>query len=211
MERFEFLNGLFLQRHKLLTLRHDYNTSGTIYREAGVKCVSSTALKMISMKSGTVEYALEIPAAFWRSAEATSASAAVTTSTQTYTVAALTGGNAPVSDSLIRVKGAFSGMTITDVATGSMLQLIGAVTSTQYIIIDPATWTATKVTSDTWNRFSAGASDYSLNVVSNRGFGSQFIMEPLIVGGALAYQITLSASAPASSPVVEVRAKKAFL
>lgn len=210
MQNFEFLNGLFLQRHKLLTLRHDYDSAGTVYREALVKCVSSTAPKMLDMKSGLIDYALEIPGSFWRAgSDSTSASPVLTTSTQTYTVTALTGGNAPVADSLIRVKGAISGATITDVATGSQITITAPLLSTEYLVIDPANWVARKQSSNTWSL--TGGTDFANNVVSNEGYGSQFVMEPFISGGALVYQVTLISSSPASSPVVEFRAKKAFL
>lgn len=212
MENLEFLNGLFLQRHKLLPLRHDYTPAGSIYRMADVKCISSTDVRRLSISSGMIEYALEIPGAFWRSgSESTTATPVVTTSTQTYTVASLAGGNAPVSDATIRVKGAFSGILIKDVATGSQLELIGAISASEYVIISPAEWFASKVNTDTWNRFSSGWVNYSNNVVSNRGSGSQFIMEPLITAGALGYQITFSGTTLSSSPVIEVRAKKSFL
>lgn len=212
MERIEFLNGLFLQRHKLLPLRHDYNVANTVYREAMVKCTSSSQVKMLTPTSGTIDYGLEIPSSFWRAGtESTSASPAVTASTQTYSVVSLNGGNAPVSDARIRVKGAFSTLLIKDVATGSLIQLTGAITSSQYVIITPDEWFAKKVISDTWDRYSAGSTDYSTFVVSNRGQGSQFITEPSIVGGALTYQLELWATGASSSPVVEIRAKKAYL
>jgi len=209
MQNYEFLNGLFLQRHKLLKLRHDYDTAGTVYREADVKCTVSTELKLLNMNAGLVDYSLEIPKSFWRSAEATTTSPVLTTSTQTYTVAALTGGNAPVSDALIRIKGAVSGATITDVATGSSITLTAPLLATEYCVIDPVNWAARKQTTNTWAL--TGGTDYSNNVVSNEGFGSQFVMEPFISGGALVYQVTLTSSSPATSPVVEFRAKKAFL
>ena len=210
MQNFEFLNGLFLQRHKLLTLRHDYNAAGTVYREAQVKCVSSTDIKLLTMSSGLVEYALEIPKAFWRDGTATTWSTnPLTTGPFTYNISGLYGGNAPVSDSLIRIKGALSGATITDVATGSQLVLTGPLTATEYCVIDPVNWVARKQTTNTWSL--TGGTDYSNNVISNRGFGSQFTMEPLIVAGLLQYQVAFTTSSPASSPVVEFQAKKAFL
>jgi hypothetical protein len=209
MQNYEFLNGLFLQRHKLLKLRHDYDSAGTVYREADVKCVASTQLKLLNMNSGLVDYALEIPKSFWRSAEVTWATNALGIGPFTYTLSGFTGGNAPITDSLIRIKGAVSGATITDVATGSSITLTAPLLATEYCVIDPVSWTARKQTSNTWAL--TGGTDYSNNVVSNEGFGSQFVTEPLIVGGALVYQATFSTSSPASSPVVEFRAKKAFL
>lgn len=209
MERVEFINGLFLQRHKLLELRHDYNVANTVSRHAFVTCVSSSEISFgPGVKSGTIDYYLEVPGCFWRSAAATDfASPAVTTVLTSRTLTNLTGGNAPVADALIRVKGAFSTMTIRDNVTGSQLTISTPLLATEYIIIDPVKWTARKVTADTW----VGGTVVDASVISNRGMGSMFVLEPGIVAGALQYSVSVSATNPATAPAFEVRAKKSYL
>jgi hypothetical protein len=210
MKNVEYLNNLFLQRHKLIELRHDYDVAGTISRHAFIKVISSTEIQVLGqgMKQGTIEYAAEIPGSFWRSiTETTQSLGAVTATPTTVTVSNLTGGNAPVGDALIRVKGAFTTMTLVDVTTGDQLIINTPLTATEYIIIDPVLWTARKVTTNTWT----GGTNVDWLVVSNKGSGSLFTMEPSLSGTAFLYRITQSAIAPSSSPTVEVRAKKAYL
>jgi hypothetical protein len=210
MKNVEYLNNLFLQRHKLIELRHDYDVAGTISRHAFIKVISSTEIQVLGqgMKQGTIEYAAEIPGSFWRSiTETTQSLGAVTATPTTVTVSNLTGGNAPVGDALIRVKGAFTTMTLVDVTTGDQLIINTPLTATEYIIIDPVLWTARKVTTNTWT----GGTNVDWLVVSNKGSGSMFTMEPSLSGTAFLYRITQSAIAPSSSPTVEVRAKKAYL
>lgn len=209
MERVEFINGLFLQRHKLLELRHDYNIANTVSRHAFVTCMSSSEINFnFGVKSGTLEYLMTVPGCFWRSATTSDfVSPAVTTVLTARTLTNLTGGNAPVADSLIRVKGAFSTLTLKDAATGSQLTITTPLTATEYIIIDTANWTARKVTTNTWT----GGTVVDSSVTSNRGMGSMFVTEPSIVAGALAYSVSASATNPATSPTFEIRAKKSYL
>jgi hypothetical protein len=210
MANVEYINNLFLQRHKLLELRHDYNVSGSISRHAFVKFISNSEIQTYGqgMKAGTIEYIATVPGVFWRSiTQTTQALPAVTTTPTTVTVTNLTGGNAPVEDSLIRVKGAFTTLTLVDVTTGDQLLINTPLAATEYIIIDPILWTGRKVTSDTWS----GGTNVDALVISNRGSGSMFSMEPSLSGTSFLYRITQSAIAPASSPVVEIRAKKAYL
>lgn len=208
MTRVEYLNNLFLQRHKLLELRHDYNEAKTTTRYAYLNFNAAGDISTLGpgVKEGKVTYNGSVPGSFWRSASADAALAAVTTTPVTVTVPNLTGGNAPVSDALIRVSGAFNTLTITDFTTKDSLTINTPLAAGQYIIIDPANWTAYKVTTNTWT----GGTDVSANVISNRGSGSQFTMEPSLSGTAFLYRITQSASAPTGA-VVEVRARKAFL
>lgn len=209
MERVEFLNGLFLQRHKLLELRHDYDVDNSVSRHAYVQVKSSTEVKVLpGMKSGTIEYLLEVPGAFWRSRLASDyTSTAVAAIPAVFTLTNLTGGNAPVGDALIRVKGGFSTMTLKDVTTGNQLVINTPLTATEYIIIDTKNWTARKVTTDTWD----GGTVVDSSVISNRGMGPMMNLEPSIVSGALAYSIVASATNPASAPSFSVRAKKSYL
>jgi hypothetical protein len=208
MERVEFINGLFLQRHKLLELRHDYNIANTVSRHAFVTCMSASDIAFKNgVQSGTIDYLMSVPGSFWRSSSTSDfVSPSVTTALTARTLTNLTGGNAPVADALIRVKGAFSSMTLINPVTGSQLVITTPLLATEYIIIDVAKWTARKVTSNTWT----GGTVVDSSVVSNRGMGSMFVIEPSIVSGALAYSVSASATNP-GTPTFEIRAKKSYL
>lgn len=208
MENVEFVNGLFLQRHKLLELRHDYNVAGTVSRHAWVKCRNATEVEMLGTQDGFIEYMLEIPGVFWKSTTSTDwTSGMLTTTPQTFVINNLTGGNAPVNDSLIRVKGGFATCTVTDYFTGSSITVNTACTDTEYVIIDPVKWTARKVTTNTWS----GGSIVDSQVSSNRGMGHMIQFEPGIVSGELRYQATASVTNPTGTPSFAVRAKRSYL
>lgn len=209
MERVEFLNGLFLQRHKLLELRHDYDAAGTVARIALVTCVSSTDIVYEhGMKSGTISYYLEVPGSFWRSPDTqTYMSAPITANRAVFSITTLNGGNAPVADALIRVKGAFSTFNIRDEVTGSEINITTPLAAGEYIIIDTANWTAHHVLTDTWDGGTVG----DTSVISNRGMGTMLMIEPAINAGQLAYTMSAVATNPASAPTFEIRAKKSHL
>lgn len=208
MENVEFVNGLFLQRHKLLELRHDYDSAGTVSRHAFVKCRGGTEIERLGTQDGIIEYLLDIPGVFWRSVNSSDwNSGMLTAAQQTFIINNLTGGNAPVVNSLIRVKGGFSTCTVTDVASGSSITVNTPCTDTEYVIVDPVLWTARKVTTNTWS----GGAIVDSQVTSNRGMGHMIQFEPSIVSGALRYQAYASVTNPSGTPSFAVRAKKAYL
>lgn len=210
MTNFEFINGLFMQRHKLLTLRHDYNEAGTNARFAEVQFLSGSEPEWVGpgANAALIDYVATIPGVFWRSQNTIdNVTPAITTAVVERELSALSGGNAPIYDSLIRVKGAFSSLTIVESATGHTITVNTSLTATEYIIIDTANWTARKVTTDTWT----GGTVVDHLVTSSRGQGSMISLEPMISGGALKYFLKLSATAPSGSPNLTVRARKSYL
>lgn len=206
MEGLELLYGLFSQRRRLLPLVHDYGNGQK--RVAMVEVLSEVTPDWFLLGTTYVDVTLRVPDVFWRSeSEVTATTPAVTASAATHTLSLLD-GTAPIVDSLIRVKGAFSTLTLSDPVTGDQIKVNTPLTATQYIIIDTAKWTAHRVTTDTWD--TSGGTDVSLLVESNRGRGAMLTLEPdqLISGGR--YRLTVQATAPASTPVVAVRAKKSY-
>lgn len=208
MENLEYVNGLFLQRHKLLQLRHDYDVDGNEARIAYTTFTSGSEPQMNNgMRSGTMDYMATIPGVFWRSEfEQIVSIPTITTTPSVVTLSALSGANAPITDALIRIKGGFSSLTLSDIATGSTLTVNTALAAGEYVIVDPVNWTARKVTSDTWD----GGTSIDQLVVSNKGYGSMFTLEPSMVFGELLYQVQVSATNPVS-PRVEIRTKKSYL
>ena len=209
MYRVEYLNALFLQRHKLLELRHDYDVDGYVSRHAFIKVTSATEVQAIGtgMRAGKIEYFAEIPGVFWRSAVETTQLLNVGTTPSTVLVPSLTEGNAPVADALIRFKGGFSSMVLEDYTTKSKLTVNTALSASEYIIVDTANWTARKVTTNTWE----GGTNVDMSVVSNRGMGSMFVMETSLFGNDFPYRVTHYCTNPSGTPTVEIRAKKSYL
>lgn len=210
MANLEFVNGLFLQRHKLLELRHDYNEAGTNSRHAFVTFSSSAEPSLMDggAKKATIQYNGTIPGAFWRSSAFVTHTSPATTITPTQIeLTALAGGNAPITDALIQVKGAFSAFTITEPTSGDSVTLSFAATATQYFLIDTAKWRVYNTTANSW----VPGTEIATGWTCNRGRGSMISFEPKVSSGALKYYLTHSATNPSSSPNVTVRAKKSFL
>ena len=215
MTNVEYINALFLQRHKLLELRHDYDVDGAVSRHAFVKFNSGSEIKMVGtgVRAGTLNFMAEIPGAFWRSAIATqSGIEAYNTQLAPSIVRSLTGGNAPVDDALIRFKGGFSRIELEDITTGSKLIVNTPLTDREFIVVDTKNWTARKFSSDeTVNIPWEGGTNVDMSVVSNRGYGSMFIMEPSLWGTDFMYRVTGYTSNPVGSPRIDILAKKSYL
>lgn len=207
MENIEFINGVIGQRHKALDLIHHYSTSQD--RHAKVEFMESYEPKLYSPLKALLQLRASVLNTFWRSPVASdTTSGAIGTGLGVTDLINLSGGNAPVSDALIRVKGAFSELVLVDPVSGSTLQIKTPLTATQYIIIDTANWTARKVTTNTWE----GGTVVDSLVVSNRGYGSMFEIAPSRYNStSLNYQLQAKATNPSSSPVATVRAKKSYL
>lgn len=201
----EKMNGVFGQRRKLLTVEHDYG-NGT--KRVNYATVSEEIVPEIeNFTYCFYSVTLSFPSPFWRSAASVDSQAVVATASSATTTLTGTVGTAPITDALIRVKGAFSTLTLSDPVTGDQIVVGTPLTATEYIIIDTSNWTAKKVTTNTWT----GGTDVSSLVNSNRGQGPMFIMEPdtLLTGGR--YRLTISSTNPASSPSVQVRGKLSYL
>lgn len=209
MLNIEFLYGLFMQRHKLLELRHDYRTDGTNSRHAFVQFKTSTEPKLGNRNTqATMEFIGEIPGVFWQSLNSVDVQSPTTTTTATQIeLSGLSGGNAPITDALIRMKGGFSSFLVIDGTTRHSIQLNSPISSTEYAIIDTTDWSVRKVTSDTWT----GGTRIDASAVASRGAGPMLTFEPQIAGGALKYYLTHQVTNPVGSPSVIVRARKKFL
>jgi len=208
MTNLEFLNGLFLQRHKALELRHDYNIAGTNSRHAFVTFMTGTEPKLMNQNTqAVVDFIGTIPGVFWRSLNTIDVQSPTTTTTATeIELSALSGGNAPITDALIRIKGGFGGYQLWDSTTGHSLSVNMSLTSSQWIIIDTVKWTGSVVSTDTWE----GGTRVDQFISSSRGGGPMLTFEPQISGGALKYFMKHQATNPVS-PSVIIRAKKSFL
>lgn len=100
-------------------------------------------------------FALRLDGVFWRTAVATSATTTVDASP--VTVSGLFSGlSAPVQDALVRVKGAATGLVVTD-SSGAWFSYAGTLTASQYLRFESDSGRAFVTTSATWS----GGSDVS--------------------------------------------------
>lgn len=205
MRSIAFWQGVFSQRGRLLPLIHELGDGTSII--AMVQAKGSIEPQQITDSECRLPALFTVPGVFWRSL-ATSDSTANITATQVTTVlVGLAGSSGSINDALIRVKGALSGLVVTDPVSGDSLTVTTALAAGEYLVIDCANWTAKKVTSDTWT----GGTDVSQYVVSNRGSGSMFTLNPDFITGVGRIRLTAKGTNPASSPVVTVQAKSSYL
>lgn len=200
----EMMNGVFGQRRKLLRVVHQYAPGVTRVNDGMV--LDATPPETTTDKYANYAVNMTFPLPFWRSAATlTAGTPALTSTLAVYALQDFT-STAPIVDSLVRVKGAFSTAAVIDAITGDEISINTPLTASEYAVIDCANWTARKVSSDTWS----GGTDISHLVSSNRGQGSMFTLEPdqLLTGGR--YRVRVRATNPASSPTVEVRARLSY-
>jgi hypothetical protein len=141
----------------------------------------------------------------------------MTTSTQTVNLDTIMGeGNAPVTDGLVRVKGAISaGGTLTIRDRNNAFRAIKytaatALAATEYVVIDMATLTARLQTSNTWD-MSTGT-DVSSRV-STSGDGAFYLMPapgPNFPAGPWSYTVTAVGVSAAATAGFELRVRRSF-
>lgn len=208
MENYEFIMGIVGQRHKPLELVHHYDAQGNNNRVALVSFPDSSELAMDGPTRGQIDLHGVVLSTFWRSAQTFEWTySPIDPSSTITTLTPFTGGNAPITDALIRFKGGFGMTVMNDIASGSQLRVETALTSNEYIIVDTLNWTARKVTGDTWE----GGVNVDNLVVSNRGSGTMFEIAPHRVGSSLVYQVNVPTTNPMNSPAATIRARKAYL
>lgn len=215
-ENLELITAVIAQRHKLLDLRDHYDNNATNDRIAQVSLASSVEPVMTSNKSAIITAVMSVPKAFWRSASTyDAATPQVTNTASTHTLTGFTGGNAPIDDMLIRIRGgAFSSMTIKDPAGGRQLNINTALLATETMLIDPANWKAIIVSgtsTDTWS-MNQGR-NVSANVEPNVGYGSMLLIEPSLnsLATAFNYNVTVAGTNVSGSPTVTFRARRSYL
>lgn len=204
----ELLMGIIGQP-RLLTLVDQYGSvPGANDRHAEIQVLASVEPELLVHRAAELQVVCSVPGTFWRGATAVDATTpTATTATVTHTLTALDGGTAPITDALIRVKGGFATLTITDANGGGSITINEPCTDTQYIIIDPKNWTARKVTTNTWS----GGTNVDSEVVSDRGMGSMLTLQPQFSTDKGSYRLAISATNPSGTPLVTARARKAYL
>ncbi|MBM7767364.1 hypothetical protein JOE62_000777 [Glutamicibacter nicotianae] len=203
----ELLYGVLGQRHRLLTLADTVRG-----REAKVEVLESVEPERVGQRMWKMGVALRAPSVFWRSPATVDSTQPIPqgASNPSPFLTEFGGGTGPINDALIRFRGNFSQVILEDIVSGDRLTVNQAATSTQYVVVDTANWVARLHSTDTWDL--VGGTDVINSVVSNRGSGPMFTLNPDFVSGAGRYQMRITGAINATtSPLVTVRAKKSFI
>lgn len=210
MDNLTLLYGIIGTRHKLLTITHEYAPGKTIQALAEVTGASDPSTLKLNLSR--VQFDLSIPSVFWRSPATVDTTQPIPqgASNPSPFLTEFGGGTGPINDALIRFRGNFSQVILDDIVSGDRLTVNQAATSTQYVVVDTANWVARLHQTDTWDL--VGGTDVINNIVSNRGSGPMFTLNPDFASGAGRYQMRITGAINATtSPVVTVRAKRSFI
>lgn len=150
---------------------------------------------------------LRIPGAYWRDA-AESTSTLVSLSAASVDVDVLAGISAPVQDAIVRVRGACTGLRVTDDATGSWFDYAGDLLASNYLRFESATGRAWVTTSDTWT----GGTEVSgqIDLDGPRGV---FELGPMLAVGDPSTRVAtlVVTTATRSGAAAQVRARGAYI
>lgn len=214
-ENLEFIVGVMTQRNKLLELRDHYEGANpSSDRVAMVTLSASSEPVMIDRQSALVSVLFSVPGTFWRSAEEITGISPEITNTGLHGYSIITGGNAPIDDFILRVRGAFSSLFIEDVVTGTRLDVEAPLARDETMLIDTVDWKAIIVqgtTVDTWT-LNQGR-DVSGYVTPNSGYGSMFRVEPELAasGTSLVYRVNAEATNISKPVTIEYRTRRSYL
>lgn len=159
-----------------------------------------------SRTPGYVDYlvTLRIYDMFWRDTSV-GTTAAVTITSGSQVVPVMSGISAPVRDTIIRLKGSLTNPQVTD-TLGTFFQYIGTVSGTNYLRFESATGRAYITTSNVWT----GGTEVTGSVL-NGPTSYFFSLTPLFSDPVTrSGSVTVTSTAQASSPTIEVRAAGAY-
>lgn len=152
-----------------------------------------------------VRIMLRVPGAFWRDASATTTTAA-SLSAASVDVPVFAGLSAPVQDAIVRVKGACTGLRVTDDASLAYFDYSGELTSSQYLRFESASGRAWVTSSDVWTGGTEVSGDIDLD-----GPLGVFEITPLTVDPADREAVLVVTTATRSSAQIQVRGRGAYL
>lgn len=196
----ESLNALFARRPLKLT------KVGDSTREVSVTLLTSEVIRVFpAAEYVDMAYYVSLDDAAWRSSSV-STSAAVTLGAASVPVNGLFPGlSAPVQDALVRVKGAVTGLQVTD-SSGAWFTYGGTLTASQYLRFDAATGRAWVTGGDTWT----GGTEVS-GQIDYGGPRRIFEVTPFFTDPAVREGRLTVATASRTSASVQVRGRGAFL
>lgn len=159
-------------------------------------------------RSVDMRYTLAMLDAAWRD-KAQDTSAAVALAASVNVTGLLPGGSAPVQDAIVRVKGAATGLQVTDQASGSWFTYAGSIPAGSYLRFEASTGRAFVTSTNTWS----GGTEVS-GAVDFGGRNGLFELTPI---GTLAAPQTRSAALTVTtatrdaSAAIEVRTRRSYI
>lgn len=178
-------------------------SNGTVEAVVELEDAPATHFQSAEETWADITVMLRIPGVYFRSVAA-STSSPVALSGASVTVLALPGITGKVTDAIVRVKGAVTGLRVE--CGESFATFAGAVAANEYVRIDSGTRTAWLTATDTW----AGGTD----VTGQLDWGPTFyplIISPSFVDPATRTGELTVITATRTNAAVEVRAKGAYV
>ena len=152
-----------------------------------------------------VTFVIRLPGAYWRAVAETTSAAAALSSGSVAVGSLFPGLSAPVQDAIVRVKGATTGLQVTD-SGGSWFTYAPALTGSQYLRFEAATGRAYVTSSDTWT----GGTEVSGDVDFG-GPRSVFEITPYFTDPSARAGQLVVATASRSSADIRVRGRAAHV
>lgn len=183
-------------------------TSGGITTSAPVEFVTASPGQFIADTLADISVQLAVPGVFLRSASVDSTPEVVTTG-EVVTLAALGAGTAPVSDAVLRFRGAATSVTIVDVTSGTGISWTGSLSNSQFLFLHPATASARIGTASDW---ASGGTDAS-GGLSYPAPGLLQIWPRMLAAdpAARAARVTVTGAGFDANTTLTVRAQPAYL
>lgn len=192
-----------------------FGVATSLQRVAAARGVGSVAIERINERTARITVLVEIMGAFWRSVDdATSVSTPITTATQTVSLNTVAGdSNAPLTVGKIRIKGPISvGGSVRvfdrDTMRGVGFKAQAALLASEYVLINLADLSATKVSSDVW----AGGIDFNARIETTGEGGLSFDPgDPSVFPGQFGYSARVVSSGYTSgSTAVQFRLNRSY-
>nr|DAL20812.1 MAG TPA_asm: tail protein [Caudoviricetes sp.] len=179
--------------------------------------VTSTQMQLLSMSEPdfycaagmiTTTIMLHNPSGRWQSINASEQQLAIPGTDQVVTVAAASSG--PITDALVRVRGPVSSVVVRDNTndTGFQWQLSPVISASQYLLVDCATYTAWRNTTDDWEQRGSDVSS-GLRTIGN-GMLS-LVSVPSFVVGNNSNSVTVSAAGTTSNTELTILARQTHI
>ncbi|GAA1015906.1 hypothetical protein Aple_010800 [Acrocarpospora pleiomorpha] len=209
----EALAAVLSPHGRLVDLRH--HIGGDMIRQTDAKFISSSEPELLAgANAARVTMLARIPGVYWRDVpELTHTWSAGLLDETARAIPALSGCTAPIPDAVLRVKGPATNPALSDTASGGTVAYTGTISSGQFLLLDCAALTATRVTTDTWSP--TGGTDVTGNVDAT-GPGSAYrwlhLTPRIHAADPLSRLIQVSGTATGTSDAsgLAVRARRSF-
>lgn len=183
--------------------------SGGIVTSAVPRLVGISLGEFIWNHSARFTALLEIPGVFFRATSIDVGPTVVATG-NTYTLAGLGVGTAPITDALLRFTGPLTAVTVTDPVSGTTVSWTGSLTAGNYLFLNPSTMKARISNSST--AWTSGGSDVSGTM--SRGPAGRLQIWPRMAASDPSVRqarLTVTGTGFTGATALTVRAQPAYL